>query len=267
MTQMLACAVAFFRRDAQLAVSYPFAFVMGLLSTLARVGVLWLPAQLLQGSEMFDQHGGFLPFAVVGTATMGFYTASYGGFSSAVRSEQGMGTLESVLMTRANVISIVVGSCSWTMSRAMLDTALIVGGSMFFFGLQFPGSWLAALIVILLTNLTFVGLGMCAAAFAVVYKRGDPFRPFVSGISYLLGGVIYPIEVLPGWVKVISEFLPITHGSRALRGVFIQGLSLTDQASDILALTAFAALALPAGIISFRLAIRQAQIDGTLLHY
>lgn len=267
MNGFLRCAWAFFTRDAQLAVSYPIAFLMGLGGTIARTVILWLPAQLVAGTALFDQHGGFLPYAVVGTSMMGFFMASYGGFASSIRAEQSMGTLESVMMTPASLPSLVLGSCSWTMTRAIVDVGLMLLSASLFFGLKFSGSPLGALVVIVLTNLTFMAVGLFSAAFTLVFKRGDPFRILIAGASFLLGGVMYPTDVLPRPLQIIGEFLPITHGARALRGVVLQGGNLLDFRTDVLILAAFAFVSLPMGVFFFKKAIHKAKQDGTLLQY
>ncbi len=267
MNAFLRCAWAFFCRDAQLAVSYPIAFLMGLGGTISRTVILWLPAQLVSGTTLFDNHGGFIPYAVVGSSMMGFFMASYGGFASSVRAEQGMGTLESVMMTPASLPALILGSCSWTMTQAILDAGLMLLAAVLFFDLKLTGSVFGALTVIILTNITFMAVGLYSAAFTLVFKRGDPFRILIAGASFLLGGVMYPTDVLPSWLQVLGELLPITHGARALRAVVLQGQSLFENSSDVLILLAFAVTTLPLGVFVFQKAIFKAKQDGTLLQY
>lgn len=267
MTELLGTSWAFFRRDAQLAASYPIALLLSLSGTVLRVVMLWLPAQLLAESSAFARHGGFIPFAVVGTAMMGFFMASYGGFAGAVRSEQAMGTLESVLMTPARVAAVVIGSSSWAMTRSVLDATITLLAAALFFDLQLRGSPISVLLVLILTNLTFAGVGMFSAAFTVVFKRGDPFRVLIAGASFLLGGVVYPIEVLPGWIRTLSQLLPVTHGARALRGLLLEGRALSSLHTEILALAAFAGVTVPLGLVAFRWAVGRAKRDGSLLQY
>lgn len=267
MGEILRTSWAFFRRDAQVAYSYPVALALSLLGVVLRVIMLWLPAQLLAQSAAFAEHGGFIPFAVVGTAMMGFFMASYGGFAGSVRTEQAMGTLESVLMTPARIPALVIGSSAWAMSRSVLDGVVTLLAASLFFGLQLRGDVGSVLLVLALTNLAFAGIGMCSAAFTVVFKRGDPFRVVVAGASFLLGGVVYPIEVLPTWLRLISNLLPVTHGARALRGLVLDGRPVSDLVPEILALTLFAAVTVPIGLIAFKAAVSRAKREGTLLQY
>lgn len=267
MNEFLRCAHAFFVRDAQLALSYPLAFALSLLTIIARVLALWLPAQFFAGSDLFEEHGGFLPFAIVGASLMGFAMAGYQGLASSVRAEQMMGTLESVLMTRASIFAIVLGGGTWALVRAAMDGVMMLGAAILIYQLSLSGDPAAILLLIVLTNITFMGLGLFSAAFTIVFKQGDPIQKVVAALSLLLGGVIYPTEVLPEWIRVFGEILPITHGARAMRGIVIEGHSLAQHATEVTILTGFAVVITAAGALAFRAAIRQAQGAGTLQHY
>jgi ABC-type multidrug transport system permease subunit len=258
---------AFVGRDAAIATSYPAALVMSIFSTIGRVVVMWLPAQLLADSRLYSREGGFLSFSIVGTAMMGVFMASYGGFASAIRSEQAMGTLESLLMSPIRIPTLVLGANLWTLVFAVLDAGLTLGVGAVVFGLSFHSNWLAAAVIVALTNLSFVAVGVLSAAFAVVYKRGDPFRLIVGGASFLLGGVIYPVEVLPRWLEVVAWVLPTTHGIAALRGVLVGGHPLSSFTTELLVLFGFATIGLPCSIAIFKRALVQAKRDGTLLQY
>lgn len=263
----LRCAVAFFLRDAAMAVSYPVAFVMGLVGTAARVLVLWLPAQLLVHNPLFESQGGFLAYSVIGTSVMGVFLASYGGFASAVRGEQIMGTLESLLMTPARLPAVVAGSNLWTLCNALCDALITLVTGVLVFGVMLKGNLLSALFIVFLTNLSFAAVGILSAAFAVLFKKGDPFRVLVASASFLIGGVIYPPDILPKWLQFCAEALPVTHGARALRGVLLDGKALSAFPSELWTLTFFALVGIPLSIACFAWSIGKAKREGTLLQY
>jgi len=41
---------------------------------------------------------------------------------------------------------------------------------------------------------------------------------------FLFGGTFFPIEVLPGWARVVALFLPLTHVASFTRGVCLGNL-------------------------------------------
>jgi ABC-2 type transport system permease protein len=110
-------------------------------------------------------------------------------------------------------------------------------------------------------------MGVLSASFVMVFKRGDPIGPLVSVMFFLLGGVIYPVKVLPGWLEVISFLLPITHAVSALRAILLQGHGFAHVAGHLLVLLGYAVLLVPLSLFAFSAAVRRATRDGTLLQF
>jgi ABC-2 type transport system permease protein len=122
-------------------------------------------------------------------------------------------------------------------------------------------------LILLLTVIVFSSLGIIAASFIMVLKRGDPIAWLFNAASSFLGGVYYPVAVLPGSLQTLSKLLPITYALEALRQALLNGATIGQLTPQILALSVFCLVLLPASLIIFRLAVRQARIDGSLTHY
>ena len=137
-----------------------------------------------------------------------------------------------------------------------------------FMGVTFKdANYASAVVVLILSIISFSGLGIIAASFIIVLKRGDPVTWIISSISSLLGGVYYPINVLPEGLQWLAMLLPITYSLDAMRLALLQGDTISDLLPQILALSAFCVVLVPAGIVAFRFAVRQAKIDGSLTQY
>ena len=129
------------------------------------------------------------------------------------------------------------------------------------------GNYAAALVILLLTVVSFSSLGIIAASFIMVLKRGDPVTWLFNVVSGLLGGVYFPIAIMPGWMQGLSKLLPITYALEGMRLALLQGAALQKLVPEILALGAFSALLLPLSLFAFRYAVRLAKVDGSLTHY
>ena len=125
----------------------------------------------------------------------------------------------------------------------------------------------AAMIILILTVICFSSLGIISASFIMIFKRGDPVNWVFGSVSALLGGVLYPITVLPGWLQIFSYLLPITYSLRGMRLALLQGYSLAALGLDILALLVFSVVLLPLGILCFRYAVKKAKMEGSLTQY
>lgn len=258
---------AFLVRDFQLATSYRAAFLLSLGRALFPVLILYLPAQLMGDVESTREFGGFLPFSVIGLGTMNFFMASYGSFANSLRSEQAMGTLEALLMAPLSVPALVVASSSWGFLWSTGCAVLFIGGGALLYDIPLPGNFGLGLLFIALTTVTFVGIGVLSASFAMVWKRGDPIGPLISALFFLLGGIIYPPRILPAWLAWVSQLLPVTHGVEALRSVLLQGHAFGTVSHHFWVLLGYAAVLVPTSLLAFAAAVRRATRDGTLLQF
>ncbi|MBO0887932.1 ABC transporter permease [Candidatus Bathyarchaeota archaeon] len=114
---------------------------------------------------------------------------------------------------------------------------------------------------IILGIISLLAIGYMLCAVNIVSNRmefilGDS----VSGIFFLLGGVLFPVTLLPTWVQPISNALPITYFLSAVRESF--GLSAGNYSYYILWLAFTTLITLTVGVIVFRLAERRAKRLG-----
>ncbi|MEY4509458.1 MAG: hypothetical protein RLZZ450_1580 [Pseudomonadota bacterium] len=259
--------LAFLARDFKLATSYRLGFLLSIARSIFPLLILYLPAQLMGDVASTREFGGFLPFSVIGLGTMNFFMASYGSFANSLRSEQTMGTLEALLMSPISVPSLVLASASFGFCSSLANAVLFIGGGALLYGIALPGSFLLAFVIVAVTTVVFISLGVFAASFAMVFKRGDPFGPLLSATFFLLGGIIYPPKILPTWLASVSQLLPVTHGVEALREVLLKGQAFDTVSHHVWVLVAYAVVLVPLSLLAFVRAVRRATRDGTLLQF
>jgi ABC-2 type transport system permease protein len=76
--------------------------------------------------------------------------------------------------------------------------------------------------------------------------------------------VYAPIEVLPGWLQVLSPLSPMTYTLRAVRAGLLDGAPPGEIVGDLLILAAMGAALVPIGLMVFRMAERYARRTGRL---
>lgn len=267
----MSTALAFVRRDLQASASYRFSFAMQFLSILFGVVTFYYIAQVFgaAASPMLDRYGGnYFAFVLIGIAFSDYLYLSLSTFSSSIREGQTMGTLEMMLLSPLRLSTILLSSSLWgylfTSLRVVLY--LLLGTLVFGVGMG-RANLLAALVVFLLSIASFSGLGILSASFVMVLKKGDPIAWAFGSLSALLGGVFYPVSVLPDWLQPFSRFLPLTYSLDGMRLALLQGYSLGEVWQEIAFLALFAALLLPIGVLAFRLAVRRAKVEGSLAQY
>jgi ABC-2 type transport system permease protein len=124
----------------------------------------------------------------------------------------------------------------------------------------------AALGVLLLGVVACNALGTFAAAFIVLFKRGDPVVMLFSMAASVLGGALFPISVLPPWIRWASYLVPHSYVISAERH-----LLMADPPADTLSagsaslyLALFCVVFLTGGLFLFDRALRLARRLGIL---
>lgn len=264
-------ALIFIKRDFILATSYKFSFSLRLFGILFSVLTFYFLAEMFGDAAIpyLEPYGGdYFSFVLIGIAFTTYLWTGLGSFSGSIRNEQMMGTLEAMLTTPTKISLIILFSSLWNFIFTSIKvlTYLLIG--VFLLGVDMSNANLfAALITLILTIICFSSLGIISACFIMLFKQGDPVNWAFTTMSGLLGGVFYPITVLPGWLQNFSYILPITYSLRAMRYALLQGWQLKDLAPDILALTFFSAIMLPLSILAFKYTVKRAKVDGSLTQY
>ncbi len=261
---------AFLRRDFREAATYKFTFVHSFVGILLSTATFFFVAKLIPpGAPSLGPFGGdYFSFAVVGVAFASLLGVFQEGLAAVIRGAQVAGTLEALLVTQTSVPTVLLGSSLYSLLFQSFRTGLHLALAVAVFGMKLGRVNVAgALAVFVLTALCFLGSGMLAASFTLVYKMGSPFGWLFGGLSGLLGGMVFPVAILPPWLRWASSFLPVTYALDGMRRSLLASAALTDILPDVAALLAFNAVLLPLGVMAFRAAVRKAKRDGTLTHY
>lgn len=257
-------AWAFFKRDLRTDLSYRFSFVLQILNIVTTLAAFYF-LTLVLGEKAFAGYQAF-PFILTGMAVHGYMTTSLYAYAQGIRGNQQAGTLKVVLLSRTSPLAFIFLSSLYPFFRAAVDGGCYMAAGLLF-GVSLTHMNLSAALVVFLASLPALSsIGIASAAFTLVFKRGDPLLWLVGGLSWLLGGVFYPQDVLPPVLQQAALFLPITHVLRGMRAALLQGVSLADLSPQIGALALFGAVALPLSLLGFCLGVRQARISGTLSH-
>ena len=261
---------AFLQRDLANEASYRFAFAGNLLSVGVRVLLFYFLSRFIGEAAvpyLGGYQGDYFAFVVIGIALGGYFGVGLTGFARALREAQTTGTLEAMLMTPAPTSLIIIGSALWSYAYTTLRVVAYLGLGLLL-GLDLSRANVpAALLILLLAVVAFAAFGILAAAVIMVIKRGDPITGLLASAANLVGGVFYPIEVLPGWLQWLANLLPLPYALRALRLALLNGAHWSALWPDLLALLLFCVFGLPLALLAFGRAIAIARRDGSLTHY
>ena len=263
---------AFFIRDFLWDFSYPLTFFWRGSGIFFNLITFYFLGRLVAGSATgyLSAYGGgsYFPFVLVGLALSGFQGVALTSISSAIQYGMYTGTLEAMLVTPTSLSTIVFSSVLYQFVSSLLNILIYLVLAVVLFGFSlFEANLLSAAVMLILGLLAQLPLGIFSASFLLVFKRGDPVTFLVGNFSSLLGGVYFPLAVLPGWLQSVSFFLPFTHALEGLRQAVLNGRSLIELSTQVVVLSVFAIVLLPLSLAAFSYAIYQAKRLGTLSQF
>jgi ABC-2 type transport system permease protein len=263
--------LAFLKRDLLVEVSYQFPFLFQVAWTLLSIASYSFLARFIGRSTLpaLDAYGGdYFAFVVIGVALHEYLTTALDAFSRSIRDSQVVGTLEALLATQTSLPTIILSSAAYPFLWRSFNVALYLSLGVGLFDLRLAsGNWAAAVLILILSVVVFSGLGILSASFTMVFKRASPVTMLFGGLSWLLGGVFYPVTVMPEWLQRVSTLLPITYAIEGMRASLLRAAPWSDLWPSLGPLMFFALVVFPLSLVSFHYATRHARITGTLAQY
>jgi ABC-2 type transport system permease protein len=261
---------ALFRRDLGIARGYRSAFILEIVEAFFGVATFYYLSRFIESPELtraLPQGGSYFAFALIGFALFDYLGVALDSFDRTLEDARQNRTLEALLVTQTSLPTMLVGSLIYPFVSTALRTIVYFAWGVFLFGFSLRGTnWLGALLVLLASVLAFSGLGIISTSYVLLFKRGNPAKWLLLGISGLAGGMMYPVSVLPGYLQFIAHLLPITYSLDGMRAALLGGAGFHQLWPSIIALLIFAAVLMPLSFLVFAWSLRRTRITGTLTH-
>jgi len=187
----------------------------------------------------------YLNFLVPGilmsaTAIAATYECLYGAFLHMVHEK----LYDSLIATPISAEDAVAGDISWGVTRGLISGILliIVAAAL---GV-FPFTLIKLILLfglMVLVGILFASMAMIVTSFAPNFDFFNYYSELIITPMLFFSGVFFPMDSFPGWVKIIAQFLPLTHAvvlSRAvMSGIYQPGLIFDLLVIIILEIFAF----------------------------
>jgi ABC-2 type transport system permease protein len=180
--------------------------------------------------------------------------------------ERWEGTIEYTFMAPLSRAVHLLGMGAFAVLYGVLRTAGLFAVVALFFGLDFPGAdFGAALLLLAVASVSFVGVGMVTAVLPLVSpEKGAQLGFIAQGLLLVVSGVYYPVEVMPGWMQAVATISPATYALNGIRAAVLDGAGVGAVWGDLWPLLVLGAVAIPAGLAVFRAGERYAKRHGKL---
>lgn len=210
----------------------------------------------------------WLSYIAIGSAYTGLAISMMWGTGFALRREQNVGTLETLMTTPMSKATLVWGSALHNLQHGGLGVVLQLGVSVLLFGVNL-NIWgiLPALGVVALSIIALQGLVFTIVCIVLLAKQAWMIVEFLSSMLLLVAPMSYPIAVLPPVLQYISLVSPLTWSVEGFRGFLLAEFAGPSVMDVIVVLIILDVVFLALGTLLFYSTERYVRKKGALSQF
>lgn len=259
-------ALAILERDLRIFLTYRNRVIAEFASIVFSITIFYYVARMVR-VEQFPSPDDYFAFVVVGLVIIRTLFSAYTTFASTLRQELVAGTFERMVASPFGPLAGTVAMLLFPFAHALVISSLSIGFAAIVFGVPLHWSTLAlALPAALLAVLAFVPFALIIGAMVIVYKQAAGSGLFLAVIA-LVSGLVFPVDLLPGWLQWASEVQPFTPAVELLRHLIVDTPLQESVTTSLLKVVAFVAVLLPLSLYSIKKAIEHSRRRATLIEY
>jgi ABC-2 type transport system permease protein len=259
-------AHAIIERDVLLFRSYRTRVISQVFSAFIGIALFYYLSRLVRVSA-FRSSDEYFGYAVVGLVILEVIAATLSVLPLKVRQELVAGTFERLVLSPFGPVAAIASMTVFPVVLAMTLGSVSIAFAALVFGM--PVAWSTAPLSIpaaLLGAAAFAPFSLIVVAGVILFKQAAAGAAFVvTGLS-LLGGFLFPVALLPSWIRWVSEVQPFTPAVNLLRHLLI-GTSTGSPWAEVLKLVLFSLALFPVAAAVLAASIRIGQRRGTIIEY
>jgi len=205
-------------------------------------------------------------YLLVGAVLWAYLGIIFEFMTETVAWERWEGTIEYTFMAPLSRLTHLAGMGAYSVLYGLIRASLLFAVVGFFFDLSMPDAdFLAAIVVLLVASVSFIGIGMMTAVLPLISPEKGAQLGFVAqGVLLVVSGVYYPVDVLPGWMERIAAISPATYALDGVRRAILDGDGLSTMGRELALLAVIGLVCIPAGLALFAAGERYAKRHGKL---
>jgi ABC-2 type transport system permease protein len=172
-------------------------------------------------------------------------------------------SLEEILVSPTGLGTFIIGSSAWGFIWSTIVVAIYLAVGSLAFGVVLSINVAGTVLVLALGIGTLIGFSMIGAGILILIKQGDPITWLIGILTSVFGNVLFPPQVMPYQLQIISYFVPQYYFFTCIRLMMI-GWSIQMILPEILTLALMCAIILPLGYLVYSRCLRTARKSGTL---
>lgn len=198
------------------------------------------------------QKKSYISFLVPGLLSLQIMSYCLWGIGFVMLSYREKGNLKRISVTPIKKSAYIMAQLTHRYLVIMLQVIFIVTFAYLTFHVKIEGNLFALWIVLTLGMFTFMALGFLLASIMPNLELCIGVNNLLFLSMMALSGIFFPTENLPVVLQKVSSFLPLTHLSMMVRGVYVEGTALWHYPWQLLGLGICFVLSFLGSIFFFR---------------
>jgi ABC-2 type transport system permease protein len=162
------------------------------------------------------------------------------------------GTIEQLNVTPIKKYEFVIGKLLPFVVLGIVEFTIGLIIAVFWFNTPIEGS-LITLYIFTIAYLTLIlGMGMFISTFTETQQQAMFIAWFFSVIFILMSGLFTPIESMPNWAQIISNFNPIKYYVDVIRLVMLKGSSFINVSKQFGIITTYSIILNALAVMNYR---------------
>lgn len=206
------------------------------------------------------------PYAVLAPTLIALWGMALLVAGELIDSERWAGTLEALIATPASFALVITGRIAAVTLVSLLAFAetWVVAGVVFGIAVAIPHPALL-LVTVAVTAVAMAGTASMMSAVFVLARSARIFQNSLSYPFYVLGGVLVPVALLPGWLQPLTRVVFLSWSADLLRDS-LSAAPISEPALRLATVLGLGAAGLGAGIFLLRRVLVRVRALGTLTY-
>jgi ABC-2 type transport system permease protein len=167
----------------------------------------------------------------------------------ALKSQQILKGLAATPMPRATFLASEV---TVRLLLSLIQGTIILLLGHYIFGLTLAGSWFVILGLVLLGTSVFIALGYALTSLVNNPDSGNALMQVIQFPMMFLSGVFFSIEMMPAFIRPVSNFIPLTYVADALRSALTGAPSGFGMAVNVLVMAGLTMACMVVAVMTFK---------------
>ncbi len=264
-------AWAIARKELRIALRYPLNAVNEVLQPLYQfllpsllLGATFLVGGRAIGLEASAGTDDLVGFLFLGMIMGGLVSTAFWEIAFSFKREMDAGTLEPAWLTPTSPHTFVLGRAISGLVISGLASAILLALGILVFGASLSPGIVVALPALALAAFSMIGIGYLVASAVLLVREPSFFVDATNFLFAIASGVMFPVVVLPLFVRWVAYLLPSTYALDLLRAHAIGSRPLLPLWIEWIALVAFAVGTLWIGRRAFAATEHRMRVQGTL---